>query len=45
MAPEIKERGIDLLAPIWHFLDLTPEGRGNWYTSLDYGTNVSAAAT
>jgi len=43
MAPEIQERGIDLLAPIWHFLDLTPQGRGNWYTSLDYGTKVQAA--
>jgi len=45
MAPDIKERGIDLLAPIWHFLDLTPQGRGNWYTSLDYGTRVLAAST
>jgi len=43
MAPDIKERGIDLLAPIWHFMDLTPQGRGSWYTSLDYGTNVRAA--
>ena len=45
MAPDINERGIDLLAPIWHFLDLTPQGRGNWYTSLDYGTKVAAAST
>jgi len=45
MAPDIKERGIDLLAPIWHFMDLTPKGRGNWYTSLDYGTKVYAAST
>jgi len=44
MAPDIPERGIDLLAPIWHFLDLTQQGRGKWYTSLDYGTNVQAAA-
>lgn len=34
MAPDIKERGIDLLTPIWHFMDLTPQGRGNWYASL-----------
>jgi len=40
MAPDIQERGIDLLAPIWHFLDLTPQGRGDWYTSLSYGTKV-----
>jgi predicted dithiol-disulfide oxidoreductase (DUF899 family) len=45
MAPDIRERGIDLLAPIWHFMDLTPQGRGNWYTSLDYGTKVQAAST
>ena len=38
MAPDIQERGIDLLAPIWHFMDLTRQGRGNWYASLDYGT-------
>jgi predicted dithiol-disulfide oxidoreductase (DUF899 family) len=44
LAPDIKERGIDLLAPIWHFMDLSPQGRGNWYTSLDYGTKVSAAS-
>lgn len=44
MAPDIPERGIDLLAPIWHFMDLAPQGRGNWYTSLDYGTKVQAAS-
>jgi len=27
MAPDIQERGIDLLTPIWHFMDLTPQGR------------------
>jgi predicted dithiol-disulfide oxidoreductase (DUF899 family) len=36
MASEIKERGIDLLSPIWHMLDLTPQGRGDWYTKLEY---------
>lgn len=44
MSPEIRERGIDLLSPIWHALDLTPHGRGNWYASLDYGTKVEAAS-
>jgi predicted dithiol-disulfide oxidoreductase (DUF899 family) len=43
MGPDIKERGIDLLTPIWHFMDLTPQGRGSWYTSLEYGTKVRAA--
>src|SRR5580692_7126849 len=45
MASEITERGIDLLAPIWHFMDLTPQGRGNWYASLNYGTKVHIAST
>ena len=36
MSPEIKERGIDLMTPIWHVLDLTPQGRGDWYTKLEY---------
>jgi predicted dithiol-disulfide oxidoreductase (DUF899 family) len=43
MAPDIQERGIDLYTAIWHFMDLTPQGRGNWYASLDYGTKVRAA--
>jgi predicted dithiol-disulfide oxidoreductase (DUF899 family) len=38
MSPEIKERGLDLLNPIWNVLDLTPHGRGDFYTSLAYGT-------
>jgi predicted dithiol-disulfide oxidoreductase (DUF899 family) len=42
MAPEIKERGIDLFAPVWHYLDLTPQGRGEWSASLAYGTKVRA---
>jgi len=34
---EINQRGIDLLAPVWHILDLTPQGRDDWYAQLDYG--------
>lgn len=45
MAGDIQERGIDLLAPMWHFLDLTPQGRGSWYASLNYGTKEQAAGT
>ena len=41
--PEIKERGIDEMSPIWNILDLTPQGRGKFYTSLDYGTKVQIA--
>src|SRR5689334_7415667 len=45
MAPDIQERGIDLLTPIWHFMDLTPQGRGSRYASLAYGTKVHTAST
>jgi predicted dithiol-disulfide oxidoreductase (DUF899 family) len=37
MSDDINQRGIDLLAPVWHVLDLTPQGRGDWYAKLDYG--------
>jgi len=40
---EIPERGIDSYTPIWNVLDLTPQGRGTFYASLDYGTKVQAA--
>ena len=43
LAPEIRERGIDELNPIWNLMDLTPQGRGKFYASLDYGTKVQAA--
>jgi predicted dithiol-disulfide oxidoreductase (DUF899 family) len=36
MASDVKERGIDLLSPIWNMLDLTPQGRGDWYAKLEY---------
>ncbi len=36
MSADIKERGIDLLSPIWNIMDLTPKGRGDFYTKLDY---------
>jgi predicted dithiol-disulfide oxidoreductase (DUF899 family) len=36
MGSGVKERGIDLLTPGYNILDLTPQGRGNWYASLDY---------
>ena len=44
MASDIQERGIDLYATMWHYLDLTPQGRGDWYSSLDYGVNVPRAS-
>ena len=41
MAPDIPERGIDLLCATWNVLDLTPSGRGDWYSSLDYGLSTA----
>jgi predicted dithiol-disulfide oxidoreductase (DUF899 family) len=37
MAPDVRERGLDLLSPVWNLLDLTPRGRGEWYAQLSYG--------
>jgi predicted dithiol-disulfide oxidoreductase (DUF899 family) len=42
MAEDIKERGLDLLCPVYNVLDLTPQGRGDWYAALGYGTSVHA---
>src|SRR6266566_1798169 len=43
LADDVKERGIDELNPIWNVMDLTPQGRGKFYASLEYGTKVQAA--
>ena len=45
LAEDIRERGIDELSSIWNMLDLTPQGRGTFYTSLDYGPKVQIART
>ena len=29
-------RGLDLLSPVWNFLDLAPDGRGDWLPSVAY---------
>lgn len=36
MSDDLDQRGIDLLSPVWHLLDLTRQGRGNWFAALDY---------
>lgn len=36
MSEDIDERGIDLYSPVWHLLDLTRQGRGDWFPSLSY---------
>jgi len=43
VAPDRKERGLDLLIPVYNVLDLIPQGRGDWYASLNYSPNVIAA--
>ena len=30
-APGTDRRGVDLYSPVWHVLDLLPDGRGTWY--------------
>ena len=37
IAEDVKERGIDLLTPVYNMLDLTPQGREDWYAKLVYG--------
>jgi len=36
LAEDIHERGIDRLTPVFNMLDLTPQGRGDWYADLSY---------
>lgn len=38
MDTEIDQRGIDLLSPVWHLLDLTPQGRDDWYAELAHAS-------
>jgi predicted dithiol-disulfide oxidoreductase (DUF899 family) len=35
-------RGIDALSPVWNLLDLTPEGRDDWFPSAFYEVAPSA---
>src|ERR1043166_5763335 len=43
MAEDIKERGSDLLCPVYNVLDLTPQGRGDWYASFNYPAKIEAS--
>ncbi|MFE7711795.1 DUF899 family protein [Streptomyces sp. NPDC057486] len=36
MSDDIDQRGIDLLSPVWHLLDLTRQGRDDWFPALSY---------
>lgn len=43
LSEDMDTRGIDEWNPIWNILDMTPQGRGSFDASLDYGTKVQAA--
>ena len=44
MAEDIKERGIDLLTPVYNVLDLTAQGRGDFYAKLVYPESPHSSA-
>jgi predicted dithiol-disulfide oxidoreductase (DUF899 family) len=35
-APGQNHRAGDLADPLWNLLDMTPEGRGDWFPKVDY---------
>jgi predicted dithiol-disulfide oxidoreductase (DUF899 family) len=41
MSEDINQRGIDLLSPVYNILDLTPEGRDDWYAELAYAADLN----
>ncbi|HXN98653.1 MAG TPA: DUF899 family protein [Candidatus Acidoferrales bacterium] len=43
LASGVNERGLDLLWSLWNLLDLTPQGRPNWYAKLDYPEKAQAS--
>lgn len=43
MSENVKERGLDLLCPVYNVLDFTPQGRGNWYASFNYPPKARAS--
>jgi predicted dithiol-disulfide oxidoreductase (DUF899 family) len=43
LAEDINERGIDLLCPVYNVLDLTPQGRGDWYASFNYPAKLHSS--
>jgi predicted dithiol-disulfide oxidoreductase (DUF899 family) len=36
MMGDATARGMDLLSPTWQFVDLTPEGRGDFFPAKSY---------
>ncbi len=39
---DVGQRGIDLSCPLWYVLDLTREGRDDWYPELSYAPREHA---
>lgn len=39
--PGQNQRHVDMIWPLWNLLDFTPDGRGDWYPSLNYGEQKS----
>jgi len=33
---ENEYRGLGLFTPVWNLLDLTPDGRGDWFPGVQY---------
>jgi hypothetical protein len=38
-APRQHHRAGDLADPLWGLLDMTPEGRGDFFPKVNYGSN------
>jgi predicted dithiol-disulfide oxidoreductase (DUF899 family) len=36
MPDDIDRHSVDLLSSVWHLMDLTPEGRDDWYADVSY---------
>lgn len=43
LSESIDQRGIDRLCAVWNVLDVTPEGRDDWYAELSYSNPAPAA--
>jgi predicted dithiol-disulfide oxidoreductase (DUF899 family) len=43
LADDINQRGIDRLTPVYNMLDLTPQGRDDWYAELSYQRSNGAS--
>jgi predicted dithiol-disulfide oxidoreductase (DUF899 family) len=44
LADDINQRGIDRLTPVYNMLDLTPQGRDDWYAELSYQRSNGSTA-